>query len=143
MHEITAHHQSLSRAISCVTDRIRFLPVTMTGRFSNFNSRSYTEDWHEFRVTGTMRGLPGTMSGTGEIFISGAGIKLVKHYNAHCARMCKSEPKCNRFYLLELPRSEVMAVLGGTLVHGQGIYRYSQGTGSSLSSRLKYTFRTQ
>ena len=40
VHEITAGHRSLSGTISCVTDRIRFLPVTMTGRFSNFNSIS-------------------------------------------------------------------------------------------------------
>ena len=38
VHEITAGHRSLSDTISCVTDRICFLPVTMTGRFSNFNS---------------------------------------------------------------------------------------------------------
>ena len=39
----------------------------MIDRLSNFNSISYTEDRHELRVTGTK------MSGTGEIFISGAG----------------------------------------------------------------------
>ena len=72
VHEITAGHRSLSGTISCVTDRIRFLPVTMTGRFSNCNSKSYTEDRHELRVTDTMCPLPDTMSGTGEIFISGA-----------------------------------------------------------------------
>ena len=38
VHEITAGHRSLSGTISCMTDGIRFLPVTMTGRFSNFNS---------------------------------------------------------------------------------------------------------
>ena len=53
VHEITAGHQSLSGTISCVTDRIRFLPVTMTGRYSNFNSTSYAEDRHKVRVTGT------------------------------------------------------------------------------------------
>ena len=37
MHEITAGHRSLSGTLSSVTDRICFLPVTMTGRFSNFN----------------------------------------------------------------------------------------------------------
>ena len=47
VHEMTAGHRSLSGTISCVTDRIRFLPVTMTGRYSNFNSISYTEDLHE------------------------------------------------------------------------------------------------
>ena len=72
VNEITAVHRSLSSTISCVTDRIRFLPVTMTGRFSNFNSISYTEDRHELRVTGTKCRLSDTMSGTGEIFISGA-----------------------------------------------------------------------
>ena len=72
VHEITAGQQSLSGTISCVTDRIRFLPVTMTGRFSNFKSISYTEDRHELHVTGTKCRLPDTMSGTGEIFISGA-----------------------------------------------------------------------
>ena len=73
VYEITAGHRSLSGAISCVTDRIRFLPITMTGRFSNFNSISYTEDRHESRATGTKCRLPDTMSGTGKIFISGAG----------------------------------------------------------------------
>ena len=72
MHETTAGHRSLSGTISCVTNRIRFLPVTMTGRFSNFNRISYKEDRHEFRVTGTKCRLPDTMSGTGQIFISGA-----------------------------------------------------------------------
>ena len=71
VHKITAGHRSLSGTISCVTHRIRFLPVTTTGRFSNFNSISYTEDRHELRVTGTKCRLPDTMSGTGEIFISG------------------------------------------------------------------------
>ena len=71
MHEITAGHRSLSGTISCVTERIRFLPVTMTGRFSNFNSTLYTEDRHELRVTGRKCRLPDSMSGTGEIFISG------------------------------------------------------------------------
>ena len=47
VHEITAGHRSLSGAISCVTDRIRFLQVTMTGRFSNFNSILYTEEGHK------------------------------------------------------------------------------------------------
>ena len=72
VHEIFAGHRSLSGTISCVTDRIRFLPVTMTGRFSKFNNISYTEDRHELRMTGTKCQLPDTMSGTGEIFISGA-----------------------------------------------------------------------
>ena len=71
VHEITVGHRSLSGTISCVTDRIRFLPVTMTGRFSNFNSTLYTEDRHELRVTGTKCLLPDTMSRTGKIFISG------------------------------------------------------------------------
>ena len=44
----------------------------MTGRFSNFNSISYTEDRHALRVTGTKCRLPDTMSGTGVILISGA-----------------------------------------------------------------------
>ena len=73
VHEVTAGHRSLSGTISCVTDRIRFLPVTMTGIFSNFNSISYTEDWHELCMTGTRCRLPDVVSGTGEIFISGAG----------------------------------------------------------------------
>ena len=72
MHEVTAGHRSLSGTISCVTDRIRFLPVTMTGRVSNLNSISYTEDQHELCVTGTKCRLPDMVSGTGEIFISGA-----------------------------------------------------------------------
>ena len=72
VHEITAGHRSLSGTILCVTDRIRFLPVTMTGRISNFNSISYTEDRHKLRVTGTKCRLPDIVSGTGEIFISGA-----------------------------------------------------------------------
>ena len=72
MHEIIAGHQSLWGTISCVTDRIRFLPVTNTGRFSNLNCISYTEDRHELRVTGTECRLPDMVSGTGEIFISGA-----------------------------------------------------------------------
>ena len=72
VHEITAGHRSLSDTISRVTDRIRFLPVTRTGMFSNFNSISYTEDRHELRVTSTKYRLPDTMCGTGEIFISGA-----------------------------------------------------------------------
>ena len=62
VHEITAGHRSLSGMISCVTGRIRFLPVTMTGRFSNFNSTSYTEDRHELRVTGSKCRLLDTMS---------------------------------------------------------------------------------
>ena len=77
MHEITAGHRSLSGTISCVTDRIRFLPVTMTDRFSNVNSISYTEDRQELSVTGTKCRLPDTMSGTGKIFISGA---VVVHF---------------------------------------------------------------
>ena len=44
----------------------------MTGRFPNFNSVSYTEDLHQLLVTGTKCSLPDTMSGAGEIFISGA-----------------------------------------------------------------------
>ena len=44
VHEISDGHRSLSDTISFVTDRFRFLPVTMTGRFSNFNSISYTKD---------------------------------------------------------------------------------------------------
>ena len=75
VHEITACHRSLSGTISCVTDRIRFLPDTMTDRFSNFSSISYTEDRHKLRVTGTKCRLMDTMSGTGEIFISGTALK--------------------------------------------------------------------
>ena len=70
MHEITAGHRSLSGTISCVSDRIRFLLVTMTGRYSNFNSIAYTEDRHDLRVTGTKCRLPDI----GEIFISGAAM---------------------------------------------------------------------
>ena len=73
VHEITTGHRSLSATISCVTDRIRFLPVTMTRRFSNFNSKSHTGYRHKLRVTGTKCQLPDTMSDTGEIFISDAG----------------------------------------------------------------------
>ena len=76
MHEITVGHRSLSGTISCVTDRIRFLPLTMTGRFSNFNSMSYTEDRHELRVTGTKCRLPDTMSGTDKISILGAEVRV-------------------------------------------------------------------
>ena len=47
VHEITSGHRSMSSTNSCVTDRIHFLAVTMTGRFSNFNSISYTIDRHE------------------------------------------------------------------------------------------------
>ena len=72
MHEITAGHRSLSNTISCVTVRIRFLLVTMAGRFSNFNSTSYTKDQHELQVTDMKCRLPDTMSGTGEISISSA-----------------------------------------------------------------------
>ena len=75
MHKIAACYRSLSSTISCVTDRIHFLPITMTGRFSKFNSISYTEDRHELRVTGTkFRLTDDTMSGTGEISISGAEV---------------------------------------------------------------------
>ena len=45
----------------------------MTGRFSNFNSISYTEDRHKLQVTGTKCRLPDTMSGTGEDTMSGTG----------------------------------------------------------------------
>ena len=72
VHEITAGHRSLSGTISCEIDRIYFLPVAMTSRFSNFNIISYTEDRHELRVTGKKFRLPNTIFGTGEIFISGA-----------------------------------------------------------------------
>ena len=58
--------------ISCVTNRIRFLPVTKTGRCSKFNSISYKEDWHKLRVIGRKYRLPDTMSRISEIFISGA-----------------------------------------------------------------------
>ena len=44
----------------------------MTGRFSKFNSISYTEDRHELRMAGTKCRLSDMKSGTGEIFISGA-----------------------------------------------------------------------
>ena len=71
VHEI-ASHRSLSGTISCEIDRIYFLPVSMTSRFSNFNIISYTEDRHELPVTGKKFRLPNTISGTGEIFISGA-----------------------------------------------------------------------
>ena len=72
VHEITAGHRSLSGTISFVTGRIPFLLVTVTGRFSNSNSISYTEDRLELQVTGTKCRLPDTMSGIDEIFISGA-----------------------------------------------------------------------
>ena len=63
MHEISPGHRSLSGTIPYVSDRIRFLPVTMTSGFSNFNNISYTDDQHESRVTGTKCWLPDTMSG--------------------------------------------------------------------------------
>ena len=47
VHKITAIHWPPPGTISCVNDRICFLPVTMTGTFSNFNSMSYKIDWHE------------------------------------------------------------------------------------------------
>ena len=72
VHEITVGHRSLSGTISFMTDRIRFLPVSMTGRFSNFNSISYTEDRHELHVTGAKCRLLEIVSGTSKIFISGA-----------------------------------------------------------------------
>ena len=75
VHKITAGHLSLSSMISCVTDRIRFLLVTVSGRFSNFNSTSYTEDRHELRVTGTKCRLLDMMSDTGKIFISDAKVE--------------------------------------------------------------------
>ena len=53
----------------------------MTGRFSNFNSISYTEDRHELQVTGTKCRLPDMMSGTGEIFISGAAALIIVQAN--------------------------------------------------------------
>ena len=100
MHEITAGHRSLSGTISCVTDRIRFLRVTMTGRFSNFNSISYTENRHELRVTGKKCRLPDSMSGTGEIFISGAAFHLQerKDINSHGRRKLEWNvpKKCRR-----------------------------------------------
>ena len=71
VNEITAVHRSLSSTISCVTNRIRFLLVTMTRRFSKFISLSYREDRHELRVTVTKCRLPDTMYVTGEISISG------------------------------------------------------------------------
>ena len=36
VHEITAGHRSLSSTISCVTDRIRFLPVTIVEKIGEF-----------------------------------------------------------------------------------------------------------
>ena len=50
VHEIRDGHRSLSGTISCVTDRIRFLAVTMTGSFLKLYSISYTEDRHKLRV---------------------------------------------------------------------------------------------
>ena len=76
VHEITDGHWSLSGTIPCVTDRIRFLLVTVTDRFSNLNSISYTEDRHKLRVTGTKCRLPDT----GEIFISGADTCIVSAF---------------------------------------------------------------
>ena len=94
MHEITAGHRSPSGTNSCVTGRIRFLPVTMTGSFSNFNSISYTEDRHELRVTGTRYRLPDTMSGTDEIFISGADVgKSLQHFYSWKAHPIKFTAK--------------------------------------------------
>ena len=93
VHEITASHWSLSGTISCVTDRIRFLPITMTSRFSNFNSISYKEDRHELRLTNTKCRLPGIVSGTGEIFMSGADHDQILPFLSYLlmwnARSCK------------------------------------------------------
>ena len=72
VHEITTGHLSLLGTISCLTNRIRFLQITMAGMFLNFNSISYTEDRHELRVTDKKCRLTDTMSGNGKIFISGA-----------------------------------------------------------------------
>ena len=44
----------------------------MCGRQDSFSVGHNTEDRHELWVTGTKCRLPDTMSGTGEIFISGA-----------------------------------------------------------------------
>ena len=79
VHEITAGHRSFYGTISCVADRIRFLPVTMTGRFSNFNSISYIEDRRELCVTDKKCRLPDIVSATDEISISGAAYL----YNGH------------------------------------------------------------
>ena len=87
LHEITAGHRPLSGAISHYV-RIPFLPVTMTGRFSNFNSVSYTEDWHKLRVTGSKCGLPDMLSGTGEIFISGAEVPKMSIWTIYVSSMC-------------------------------------------------------
>ena len=73
VNEIAAVHRSLSSTISCVTDRIPFLPVTHDLQVFKFQWYiSYTEDRHELRMAGTKCRLSDTMSGTGEIFISGA-----------------------------------------------------------------------
>ena len=50
-----------------MTDRIRFLPVAMTGRFSNFNCIEYTEDRHA-------SDRHEVLTAGGEISISGAGL---------------------------------------------------------------------
>ena len=78
MHEITTGHWSLSGTISCVTNRIHFLPVTMTGRCSKFNSISYKEDRHKLRVISRKYRLPDTMSRISKIFISGAALINVR-----------------------------------------------------------------
>ena len=87
-HEITVAHWSLSGTI-------RFLPVTMTSRFSNFISISYKEDRHKLRVTGTKCRLPDTMdtmSGTGKIFISGTDmlLSLLNCCHSPCTRTSKT-----------------------------------------------------
>ena len=73
VHEISAGYRSLSSTISCVTDRIRFLPVTHDLQVFKFQWYiSYTEDRHELRMAGAKCRLLDTMFCTGEIFISGA-----------------------------------------------------------------------
>ena len=90
--------------ISCVTSRIRFLPVTKTGRCSKFNSISYKEDWHKLRVIGRKYRLPDTMSRISEIFISGAVLINVRCFFCNLRDLIYSTkifPRLNHTYCID------------------------------------------
>ena len=56
VHEITAGHRSLSGTITCVTDRIPFLPVTMTGRYIIYRRPArIASDRHKVPTAGHVR----------------------------------------------------------------------------------------
>ena len=78
VHEIAAGHRSLSGMISCVTDRIRFLPVTMKGFMkgcaTSFGMPQKLPSAHCDRYK--LR-LTDTMSGTSQILISGTDVEYL------------------------------------------------------------------